>query len=111
MSTIFSKILRGEIPCDQVYEDELCIAFRDINPVAPTHLLVIPREEIAELSQMTEEHEGLVGHMMRVTGIVAKQEGLSDYRVIVNSGAGAGQTVFHLHLHVVGGRGLSWPPG
>ena len=111
MSTIFSMILDGKLPCDQVYEDELCIAFRDINPTAPMHILVIPRTEIAQLSHMTEEQEKLIGHLMRVTGIVAQQEGLDDFRVIVNNGAGAGQTVFHLHLHVIGGRSLSWPAG
>ena len=111
MTTIFSKILAGELPCDSVYEDELCLAFRDINPVAPMHILVIPKIEIPQLDQMTEAQENLVGHLMRVTGIVARQEGYSDYRVLVNNGAGAGQTVFHLHLHVIGGRSLSWPPG
>ncbi len=111
MPTIFSKILSGELPCDAVYEDDLCLAFRDINPTAPMHILVIPKVEIAQLDQMTEAQEPLIGHLMRVTSIVAQQEGLSDYRVIVNNGAGAGQTVFHLHLHVIGGRGLTWPPG
>ncbi|MBV70273.1 MAG: histidine triad nucleotide-binding protein [Myxococcales bacterium] len=111
MSTIFSKIIAGEIPSDQVYSDDRCIAFRDINPTAPVHILVIPRQEIAQLGHMTEDHEGLVGHLMRVAGIVARQEGYEDFRVIINNGAGAGQTVFHLHLHVVAGRTLSWPPG
>ena len=111
MSTIFAKILRGELPCDCIYEDEVCIAFRDINPAAPTHFLVIPRIEIAQLDQMSEEQEPLVGHLMRVAGIVAQQQGLDDFRVAVNNGAGAGQTVFHLHLHVIGGRALTWPPG
>jgi len=111
MSTIFGRILRGELPCDKVYEDEQCIAFRDINPTAPTHILVIPRKEITQLDQMNEDQEQLVGHLMRVAGIVAKQEGLSAFRVAVNNGAGAGQTVFHLHLHVIGGRALTWPPG
>jgi len=111
MSTIFSKILAGELPCDAVYEDDQCLAFRDINPVAPMHILVIPKVEIAQLDRMTEAQESLIGHLMRVTGIVARQEGFEDYRVLVNNGAGAGQTVFHLHLHVIGGRSLSWPPG
>ncbi len=111
MSTIFAKILRDEIPCDRVYEDDRCIAFRDINPVAPTHILVIPRKAISQLSKMDESDEALVGHLMRVATLVAKQEGLDDFRVITNSGAGAGQSVFHLHLHVVGGRNLTWPPG
>jgi histidine triad (HIT) family protein len=111
MATIFSRILSGELPSDKVYQDEHCIAFRDINPTAPMHILVIPRKEIAQLDQMTAEDEQLVGHLMRVCGAVAKQEGLEDFRVVVNNGAGAGQTVFHLHLHVIGGRGLRWPPG
>jgi histidine triad (HIT) family protein len=111
MTTIFGKILEGEIPCDLVYEDELCIAFRDINPTAPMHILVIPRDEIAQLNRMTAEQEPLIGHLMRVAGIVAKQEGYDDFRVVVNNGAGAGQTVFHLHLHVIGGRSLNWPAG
>ena len=111
MSTIFSKILAGELPCDSVYEDERCLAFRDINPVASTHILVIPKKPIAQLDQMEEEDEGLVGHLMRVATIVAQQEGLEAFRLVVNNGAGAGQTVFHLHLHVIGGRSLNWPPG
>ncbi len=111
MSTIFSRILKGEIPSDRVYEDEQCIAFRDINPVAPTHILVIPRKEIPRLDAMEESDEALVGHLMYVATKVAKAEGLSDFRLIVNNGAGAGQTVFHLHLHVVGGRSVTWPPG
>ena len=111
MSTIFGKILEGEIPSDRVYEDALCIAFRDINPTAPTHILVIPRKPLPRLDAMDESDEPLVGHLMRVATIVAKQEGLEGFRVVVNNGAAAGQTVFHLHLHVVGGRSLSWPPG
>lgn len=111
MSTIFGKILRGEIPSDRVYEDDACIAFRDIHPGAPTHILVIPRKEIPRLDAMDEADEPLIGHLMRVATLVAKSEGLSDFRVVVNNGAGAGQSVFHLHLHVIGGRPLHWPPG
>ena len=111
MATLFSKIIAGEIPSDRVYEDDQCIAFRDINPAAPTHVLVIPRKEIPRLDAMEPAAEGLVGHLMRVATRVAKQEGLDDFRVVVNNGAGAGQTVFHLHLHVIGGRAMSWPPG
>ncbi len=111
MPSLFSKILAGEIPSDRVYEDDQCIAFRDINPAAPTHILVIPRQEIAQLDRMSEADEPLVGHLMRVATLVAKAEGLEDFRLVVNNGAGAGQTVFHLHLHVIGGRGLTWPPG
>lgn len=111
MSTIFAQILSGEIPSDRVYEDEHCIAFRDINPAAPTHVLVIPRKEIARLSAMTPDDEPLIGHLMRVATLVAKQQGLADFRLVINNGAGAGQTVFHLHVHVIGGRALHWPPG
>lgn len=111
MATIFAKILSGEIPADRLYEDDQCIAFADINPVAPTHILVIPRKPLARLSAMTEADEGLVGHLMRVATQVAKSAGLNDFRLVVNDGAGAGQTVFHLHVHVVGGRALGWPPG
>lgn len=111
MSTIFGKILRGEIPADRVYEDEHCIAFRDVNPAAPTHILVIPRKEIPRLAAMTEDDEPLIGHLMRVATLVAKQQGLSDFRLVINNGAGAGQSVFHLHAHVIGGRALAWPPG
>lgn len=111
MPTLFSKIVAGEIPSDRVYEDDRCVAFRDINPCAPTHLLVVPRDEIPRLDAMSEGHEALVGHLMRVATLVAKQEGLTDFRVVVNNGAGAGQSVFHLHVHVLGGRPLGWPPG
>ncbi len=111
MPTLFTRIIEGEIPSTRVWEDDLCVAFRDINPTAPTHVLVVPRQEITRLDQMTDADEGLVGHLMRVATQVARQEGLSDFRVVVNNGAGAGQSVFHLHVHVIGGRSLSWPPG
>jgi histidine triad (HIT) family protein len=111
MATIFSRILSGEIPSVRVHEDDHCIAFRDINPVAPMHILVIPRKEIVQLDRMGSDDCQLVGHLMWVAGCVAKQEGFDDFRLVVNNGAGAGQTVFHLHLHVIGGRALTWPPG
>ena len=111
MSTIFSKIIAREIPADIVYEDERSLAFRDINPVAPTHVLVIPKREIVNVGESSDDDAELLGHLMRVAAKVAKLEELSDFRVVTNSGAGAGQSVFHLHLHVIGGRGLSWPPG
>jgi histidine triad (HIT) family protein len=111
MPTLFTRIISGEIPSTKVWEDDLCVAFRDINPTAPTHVLVVPRQEITRLDQMTEADEGLVGHLMRVATQVAREEGLNDFRVVVNNGAGAGQSVFHLHVHVIGGRSLSWPPG
>ena len=109
--TVFGKILRGEIPCDQVYGDEHCIAFRDVQPTAPVHLLVIPREPIAQLADAGPEHQPLLGHLLLVAARVARDEGLSSWRTVINSGAEAGQTVFHLHVHVIGGRPLAWPPG
>jgi len=109
--TIFGRILRGEIPCDAVYSDEHCLAFRDVAPQAPVHVLVIPRQSIARLSDAGHEHEALLGHLLLVAARVAHQEGLSDWRTVINTGGEAGQTVFHLHLHVIGGRPLAWPPG
>ena len=96
---------------DIVYEDDQAIAFRDIAPAAPTHVLVIPRKPIARASEADESDEPLLGHLITVAGKVAKQEGLSDFRLVVNDGAGVGQSVFHLHVHVLGGRPLGWPPG
>lgn len=109
--TVFGRILRGEIPCDQVYSDELCIAFRDVQPQAPVHLLVIPREPIPQLADAGPEHQQLLGHLLLVAARVAAEQGLSSWRTVINSGAEAGQTVFHLHVHVIGGRPLAWPPG
>lgn len=111
--TIFGKILRGEIPATVVYEDDRCMAFRDVNPAAPTHVLVIPRKHLATIDEMNEEDEGLIGHLVFVATRVARDEGLSEsgYRLVMNCGAGGGQSVFHIHLHVIGGRQLSWPPG
>ena len=109
--TIFGKILRGEIPCDEVYSDALCLAFRDVAPQAPTHVLVIPRQPIESLRSAGDGDQALLGHLLLVAARVAKQEGLDDWRIVINSGAGAGQTVFHLHVHVIGGRPLAWPPG
>ncbi|MCP9776127.1 histidine triad nucleotide-binding protein [Cyanobium sp. WAJ14-Wanaka] len=109
--TIFGKILRGEIPCDQVYADDQCLAFRDVQPQAPVHLLVIPRQSISDLAQADGQHQALLGHLLLVAAKVAQQEGLGSWRTVINTGAEAGQTVFHLHLHVIGGRPLAWPPG
>jgi histidine triad (HIT) family protein len=111
MSTIFGKIIRREIPAQIVYEDDQALAFRDINAVAPVHILVIPKREIVNIGSMTEDDSALVGHCMRVCKLVAEQEGIGEFRVVTNSGAGAGQSVFHLHFHVIGGRALTWPPG
>jgi len=111
--TIFGKIVRKEIPADIVYEDDRCVAFRDVNPQAPTHILVVPRKPIARLSDATEDDGALLGHLLVKSAEIARAEGLIDggYRVVVNDGSGAGQSVFHLHLHVLGGRPMRWPPG
>ncbi len=109
--TIFGRILRGEIPCDQVYADDHCIAFRDVAPQAPVHLLVIPREHVVNLADAQDSQAELLGHLLLVAARVARQEGLDAFRTVINSGAEAGQTVFHLHVHVLGGRPLAWPPG
>ncbi len=111
MPTLFTRIINGEIPSTKVHEDDRCVAFRDVSPVAPLHVLVVPRQELTRLDQMTEADEPLVGHLLRVAAQVAHDEGMKDFRVVINNGAGAGQSVFHLHVHVIGGRSLSWPPG
>ncbi len=111
MSTVFAKIIRKEIPATVVYEDDETLAFNDINPAAPVHVLVIPKREITNVGAMSEADERLVGHCLAVCAKVAAAAGLSDYRVVTNNGAGAGQSVFHLHFHVIGGRSLKWPPG
>jgi len=109
--SIFGRIARGELQADVVYEDDRALAFRDINPQAPTHILVIPRKPIERLSAAHSSDAPLLGHLLDVARKVASQEGLRDFRLVVNDGAGAGQTVFHLHVHVLGGRMFSWPPG
>ncbi|XP_011136968.1 histidine triad nucleotide-binding protein 1 [Harpegnathos saltator] len=110
--TIFGKILRKEIPCKFIYEDDKCVAFNDINPQAPVHFLVIPRKTIQQLSKADDEDQNLLGHLMIVARKVAKQEGLKNgFRLVVNDGKHGAQSVFHLHLHVLGGRQLQWPPG
>ena len=109
--TVFSKIINREIPADIIYEDDQCLAFRDINPQAPVHFLVIPRKPIAKLSDAGEDECELLGHLLLVARQVAKQEGLDDFRLNINNGSGASQTVFHLHIHVLGGRSFGWPPG
>ena len=112
MSTLFGKILRRELPADIVYEDELCLAFRDINPQAPTHVLLIPKQEIARLSDAGAGDQALLGHLLLAANKVARQLGIEDaYRLVVNNGAAAGQSVFHLHLHILAGRPMRWPPG
>lgn len=110
--TIFSKIIKREIPADIVYEDELAIAFRDVNPQAPVHVLVIPKQPIPRLSDAESSDHALMGHLLLTVKRVAEQVGLSNgYRVVINTGEDGGQTVDHLHLHILGGRQMSWPPG
>lgn len=112
MSTIFSKIINREIPADIVYEDDMCIAFRDINPQAPTHVQLIPKKEIPRLVDAAPGDGALLGHLLLTASKIAQQLGVGDaFRLVVNNGAGAGQSVFHLHLHILAGRKLGWPPG
>lgn len=110
--TLFSKIINREIPADIVFEDEQCLAFRDVNPQAPVHILVIPKEPIAMLSDALEEDESLLGHLLTMASKIAKQEGFGEaFRLVVNNGEDAGQSVFHLHVHILAGRSFGWPPG
>ncbi len=110
---LFCKILAGEIPADMVYESETAIAFRDINPQAPTHVLIIPRKHIATINEIGEDDQQIVGSLYSAAREIAAAEGLSDdgYRAVMNCNEAAGQTVFHIHLHLLGGRALRWPPG
>lgn len=111
--SIFAKIIRREVPADIVYEDNLALAFRDKNPQAPVHILVIPKQAIAKLSDAESKDHALMGHLLLTAKRVAEQEGLSEdgYRVVINNGPNGGQTVYHLHLHILGGRQMKWPPG
>ena len=110
--TLFQKIADGEIPGDIVYEDDQCFAIRDINPQAPTHILIIPRKPIPSLDDLTDDDEPVVGHLLLVAKRLAAGEGLDDgYRTVFNCGPAAGQSVDHIHLHLLGGRTMNWPPG
>lgn len=112
--TIFHKIIRREIPANIVFEDELTIAIRDVNPVADTHILVIPKaKDLPKLSEANQDDKLLLGHMLLVCKSIANQQGLDEqgYRIVINCGENAGQTVFQLHMHLLGGRSFSWPPG
>ena len=110
--TIFKKIIDGDISADVVYEDDLCLAFRDINPQTPIHILVIPRKEIESLAHVSPDDQLLLGHLTLVVHKLAEQLELSSgYRVVINCGKEGGQTVDHLHLHLLGGRKMAWPPG
>ena len=110
--TLFEKIIDREIPADIIFEDELSIVIKDISPQAPTHLLIIPKKVIPKLSDSTAEDQSILGHLMLLAGQIADQLGLDEtFRLVVNNGAKAGQSVFHLHLHLLSGRPLNWPPG
>ena len=110
--TIFSKIIDRSIPADIIYEDDLCLAFRDINPQAPIHVLVIPKKALPKLSDATSQDHALLGHLLLTVKRVADQLGLEEgYRVVINNGEHGGQTVYHLHLHILAGRFMEWPPG
>ena len=111
--TIFHKIMRREIPADILHEDEQCFAIRDINPVAPTHILIIPKKTLASVEAAKPEDEALLGHLLLVGQTLARKEKLVEggYRLVLNCGEGAGQSVFQLHMHLIGGRSFTWPPG
>ncbi|HFD92339.1 MAG TPA: histidine triad nucleotide-binding protein [Gammaproteobacteria bacterium] len=110
---LFCKMIAGEIQPDVVFENEHVLAFRDINPQAPTHILVVPKEHIATLNDLDEAHSWLVGQLYLAAKAIAAQEGIAEagYRTVMNCNAGAGQSVYHIHLHVLGGRQMNWPPG
>jgi histidine triad (HIT) family protein len=109
---LFCKIIAGTIPAKRLYEDNLCLAFADINPQAPVHLLVIPKEHLASTAHATAEHATLLGHLLSTTAKIAAEQQLADgYRIVINTGQDGGQTVDHLHLHLLGGRHMTWPPG
>ena len=110
--TIFGKIIRREIPADIIYEDDIALAFRDVNPQAPVHILVIPKQPLPKLADAESQDHAMLGHLLLTVKRVAQQAGLSNgYRVVINNGDDGGQTVNHLHLHILGGRHMKWPPG
>ncbi|MBF0564100.1 MAG: histidine triad nucleotide-binding protein [Nitrospirae bacterium] len=113
MDCIFCRIAKKEIPSKIVYEDDVAVAFEDVNPQAPTHVLVIPRRHIPTILDLTQEDDALVGQLYRIAGKLARQRGIGDrgFRLVANCNREAGQTVFHLHLHLIGGRPMHWPPG
>lgn len=109
---LFCKIIGGEIPSNKLYEDDICYAFYDIDPQAPTHFLVVPKEHIASAAEVSEENEAIVGHIFTVIARLAKEQGFADgFRVVSNVGESGGQSVKHLHFHVLSGRDMTWPPG
>ena len=110
--TIFAKIINREIPADIVYEDEHCLAFNDVNPQAPVHILLVPKKPIAKLMDIEEEDQSMLGHLFLAVNKITKEQGIADaYRLVINNGADAGQSVFHLHIHILAGRSFTWPPG
>ena len=110
--TLFKKIIDRKIPADIVYEDDDCLAFRDIHPQAPVHILVVPKKPLPKLVDATDADSILLGHLLLVAGNIARQEGHEDaFRLVINNGADAGQSVFHLHCHILAGRPFGWPPG
>jgi len=111
--TLFEKIISREIPADIVFEDDLCLAFRDISPKAPTHILVVPKRVIPRVAESVPPDAGLLGHLLVTAGRIAASEGIagSGFRLVINSGADGGETVPHLHVHLLGGRPMAWPPG
>lgn len=110
--TLFMKIIRREIPADIVYEDDQCLCFKDVNPQAPIHLLLIPKKPICKLADADAGDQALLGYLMLKAADIARENDCGDaFRLIVNNGEGSGQTVFHLHIHILGGRAFSWPPG
>jgi histidine triad (HIT) family protein len=111
--TLFTKIIHGDIPSTEVYSDEEFYAFRDINPCAPTHVLIVPRKPIPSIADADDKDAAMLGRLLLVAAKIARQEGLSEngYRLVINTGDWGGQTVFHLHLHLIGGREMGWPPG
>ena len=112
VDTLFQKIIDKEIPADIIYEDDLCLVFKDINPVAPIHLLIIPKKPIEKVADAQLQVQDLLGHLVLVAGNVARDLGIEDaFRLVVNNGSGAQQTVFHLHIHLIAGREFNWPPG
>jgi len=108
---LFCKIIKGDIPSDKLYEDDDIFAFRDIAPQAPVHFLVIPKKHISGPSGVAPEDEKVIGKVVRLADEIARKEGIEQYRLVFNNGEQAGQTVFHIHMHVLGGRGMGWPPG
>ncbi|HIB26392.1 MAG TPA: histidine triad nucleotide-binding protein [Candidatus Marinimicrobia bacterium] len=110
---LFCKMVSGDIPCEKVYENELILSFRDIDPKAPTHILIIPKKHIETLNEINENDQDLLGELLLMAKKIAKDEGIdaSGYRTVFNCNADGGQTVFHIHMHLLGGRLMAWPPG